>query len=221
MPLLWASGAAAAALLVLGVNGTLSSWSSAIITNGNNDVASAKSVALSETGGDGTNGASCDTAASTNNTASCTTVNKYGGVAGGGSETGAYDASSNKTGFLAPGDSRSATVTMANDGTGSGELTLVPGSCSHVVNDATGGDTTADYDLCTQIKVAVSCTNGYTFAAAPLADITYANATLDVGALDAGDSTDCTFTVNLPANTPSGYSNQLASQSLVWTLTAS
>lgn len=213
-PLVWISGGAAALLLILGVNGTLSGWTQAIISNGNNDVASAAAVALSEAGGTGTDGSTCDTAGQVDNTATCATVNKYGGVAGGGAETTASGITP-----LAPGDQRSATVTLTNDGTGKGNLVLDADACSNSVNDSAGGDTTATYDICTQITVSVTCTGDSAVgptAAVALSDFDGAV----IGDLDPTQSATCTFHVKLPASTPSGYSNQLASQALTWTLTA-
>lgn len=210
-PLVWLSGALAAVLLVLGITGTLSGWTEAIITNDHDDVASARAVALSESSG----GTTCvDTATSADNTATCSTVNKYGGVAGGGPET-----TSSGVVALSPGDSRTATVTLANTGTGTGNLVLGAAACTTGVNDVAGGDTTADYDVCTRITVSVECTGDATLAAT--APVTLSAFTGDpVGDLAAGESTDCTFTVELPTGTPSGYSNQLAAQVLTWTLTA-
>src|ERR1700712_4606184 len=61
VPLVWLGSVAAAALLILGVTGTLSAWTDAIINNTHNTVASAAAVSLLETGPDGTT--TCDTAA--------------------------------------------------------------------------------------------------------------------------------------------------------------
>jgi len=210
-PRLWTSGAVAAGILVLGVNGTLASWTQAVITNDKNNVASAEAVSLIETGGAGTgaDGTICDTQDTTTNTATCTTVNKYGGTSGGGQDSVP----------LSPGESRTATVALANNGTGTGNLVLGAAACQHVVNDATGGDTTALHDVCTQITVSVACTGDVTVApTTPVALSAFTG--LTIGNLAATQSTACTFTVSLPSNTPAEYSNQLASQVLTWTLTA-
>lgn len=218
-PLLWAGGAVAAIALTLGVNGTLAGWASAVIDNDKNSVASASSVSLIETGTDSAGGAvTCDTAATTTNQYTCSDVNKYGGVSGGTAELGA---TTDNVTPLAPGDSRTETVVLENNGSATGNLTLLAGACSNAVNDPTGGDTTATYDLCTQILVSVSCSGDATFSNGPVSLATFANPALAVGSLAPTQSTSCTFTVALPATTPPGYSNQLASQTLKWTLTAS
>ena len=73
-PVVWGASALAAAVLVLGVTGTLSSWTTAVIGNTDNSVASTKAVSLSESSG----GTQCvDTADTNDNTAQCTTINKY------------------------------------------------------------------------------------------------------------------------------------------------
>src|SRR4051812_38564154 len=77
-PLVWIGGAFAAGILILGVSGTLSSWTDAIINNTHNTVSSESAVGLLETGTDQT--ASCDTASTMTNSMTCSTVNKYGGI---------------------------------------------------------------------------------------------------------------------------------------------
>lgn len=214
-PLLWGGAAVSALALVLGVNGTLSSWTSAVIGNSHNSVASTTAVALVETG-TSSSGApvTCDTASTTTNSVTCSDINKYGGVSGGTAELGS---STDNITALAPGQSRTATVTLKNDGTGTGTLSLSTGSCGHAVNDVTGGDTTAGYDLCSKITVSVACTGDVTVTATTPATLdTFSGAS--IGSLAPTQSTTCTFTVALPSSTPSGYSNQLASQALTWTL---
>src|SRR5690349_8760007 len=116
---LWGSGAIAAAVLVLGVSGTLSSWTSALITNDNNSAgATAQYLALVET--DNVN--TCDTTTSPNNTISaCSSINKYGG---------------NST--MSPGDSEVVDVTFTNPGTADGNtFSYTPRSCTPT--NGTGG----------------------------------------------------------------------------------
>jgi hypothetical protein len=139
---LWGSGAIAAVVLVLGVNGTLSSWTSALITNDNNSAgATAQYLALVET--DNVN--TCDTTTSPNNTISaCSSINKYGG---------------NST--MSPGDSEVVDVTFTNPGTADGNtFSYAPGSCTPT--NGTGG-----INLCTDgdLTVAVSCSTGTTYSA--------------------------------------------------------
>jgi hypothetical protein len=206
--LLWISGGFAAAILLLAVNGTLSSWTTAIIDNSQNDVASTGAVALVETGPDGTT--TCDTGTSATNRVTCATIDKYGGTAT------PLDPDS-----VTGGDTQSVTVNLANTGTVQGDLVLSTDAC---VSTAAGGSTGADpsgHPVCSKVTVAVSCTAPATMdtSGSPVALGSFAGGT--VGTLAAGASTDCTFTLALPADTPSSYASQVASQALHWTLTAS
>ena len=110
--LLWAGGAVAAAILVLSVNGTLSSWTAAVITNDTNTVATAAAVILQE---DGPAAATCLSSTNANNAYTCSTINKYGGTAS----------------PLNPGDSQVTDVVFSNVGTASAKsFVLTPGTCS-------------------------------------------------------------------------------------------
>ncbi|RNM13265.1 hypothetical protein [Nocardioides pocheonensis] len=209
--LLWACGVVAAAIMVLAVNGTLSSWSAAILTNDSNTAESTTSVVLEESGPDSAgNPTTCTTSGTAANTATCSTINKYGD--GGVAATGLT--------ALSPGDSISTIVTLTNTGSGDAStFTLTPGACSSVYNSGSqSGNTPAvGDDLCTQLKVAVSCTGStLTVAATPLTTLA-ANGpyTLTTG-LASGASATCTFTVSLPAATPANYSGQTVTQGLTW-----
>ncbi len=195
MPLLWASGALAAVVLVLGVNGTLSSWTTAIIDNGTNTAKAADAVVLTET--DGTN--TCVSTGNNDgtNSFSCSTINKYGG-------TGTP---------LQPGDSQSATVTMSNTGTGPGTLTLAPGVCTKTL-----GSGSATQSICDVATVTVKCTAPSTLdtTASPVVLSSFGNQS--IGSLAAAESTSCTFTVALPSSASPQVAGQVASQPLTWTL---
>jgi hypothetical protein len=220
-PLLWGSGAVAAVTLILGVNGTLSAWTTAIIDNNNNSVASTTAVALVETQTAPTgNSTICDTAAATNgsNSVTCAGINKYGGIgdATASTDTGfATDASGTP---LAPGGSQAVTVNLKNDGTGGGSLVLAAGSCAnHAYPGSTGSDTT-NYNLCNEMHLVVSCSSPSSFAySGTVAAFTGGT----IGTLGATVSTNCTFTVSLPSAAASGFSSQYLTQDLSWTLTAS
>ena len=205
--LLWLGGAVSAAVLVLAVNGTLSSWTTAIIDNDQNDVAVSGAVTLVETG---PGAVTCDTGTSGTNQVTCSTINKYGG-------TGTpLDPDS-----VAGGNTQSVTVNLHNTGTVSGDLVLSSDAC---VSTAAGGATGADpsgHPVCSQVTVAVVCTAPATLdtSASPVALSAFTGGT--VGTLAADANTDCTFTLTLPAGTSSSYASQVATQALHWTLTAS
>lgn len=195
--MLAAAGATAAMVLVLGISGTLSSWTRAIVTNDSNTVEAAQSLILQETGPGSVVCTSTDGGGS-GNSATCSTIDKYGGTAV----------------PLGPGDHQSVTVTMANTGTGSGGLKLTPGTCA-----TSGGSPTASAELCDVATVTVVCTTpgtldttGSPVALSALAELTVATT------LAPGESTDCTFDVALPASASPQVAGQVATQPLVWTL---
>jgi len=209
----WIGGAFSAALLILGVNGTLSSWTAAIVTNSNNSAASATSVALIETQTAPTNAAAtpCNTASTTTNSVTCSTINKYGGI-GSSATSNADDAYGAQ---LSPGGSQAVTVNLKNNGTGSGSLVLSSAACSnHAYPGSTGSDT-ANFNLCNQMQLAVTCTAPSTFTYSGTVGA-FTGGT--IGTLAATTSTNCTFTVTLPTTTPPGFASQYLTQALTWTL---
>ena len=205
---LWGSGSIAAVVLVLGVSGTLSSWTSALITNDDNSAgATASYLALVETDGVST----CDTTTSPNNTiSSCSSINKYGG---------------NST--MSPGDSEVVDVTFTNPGTIAGNtFSYAPGTCSPT--NGTGG-----VDLCTDgdLTVIVACSTGATYnAGAAIAALGQSAAPASlVGkswtsapALDDASATaiTCRFTTSLDAAAPPVDAGSQVAQPITWTLDA-
>lgn len=196
VPLIWISGTLAAVLLILGVNGTLSSWTQAIITNDSNTVQAAASLVLRESG---PNSAVCSSTdgGGVGNSYTCSTIDKYGGTAS----------------PLSPGDHQSVTVTLTNTGTTTGSLTLAPGTCAK-----SAGSVTATVDICDVVTVTIACTapSALDTTATPVALSSFGNQT--VATLNAGDSTDCTFDVTMPGTASAQIGGQVASQPLVWTL---
>ncbi|NGZ99684.1 hypothetical protein G5V59_02875 [Nocardioides sp. W3-2-3] len=122
------AGAAAAVVLVLGTSGTLASWTSAVLGNDTDTVATAKAVVLAETDGTST----CRSSDQVSNVATCSTINKYGGTAS----------------PLMPGGSRTIDVTFTNLGAANGAtFALAPGTCSQ--SPTAGSGTPAATNLCT------------------------------------------------------------------------
>jgi len=244
-PLVWGSSILAAGVLILGVNGTLSTWTKAVIDNSNNSAASTGAVSLIETG-PGSTPVTCDTADDADNSVTCATINKFGGI--GASSTALADPSdpnlkldpdsgdevapmTNTSGSpLDPGsttaNTQSVTVNLENDGTVAGDLTLDAGTCANYAYPNSKGADTADYDLCDQMELSVSCsdptdTDGtkpaiYTRTSGTVGS--FAGADKAIASLDPGKSTDCKFTVTLPSTTPAGYASQYLTQDLSWTL---
>lgn len=201
--MMWVAGAAAATVVSLGVTGTLSSWTSAVVTNSTNTVATANAVILKETG-PGATPVTCQSSdGGVANTYTCDTINKYGG-------TGTP---------LLPGSSQSVTVTMSNVGTAAGSLTLKAAGCT-----PTGGITTGSTDACGIVQVKAECPAGTVkypaSGTATLTNFAAAAATTVSTSLAKDASISCTFTVTLPATASPTYAGQTLTQALTWTLTA-
>lgn len=206
--LVWVAGVVAALLLTLASSGTLSSWTSAVINNDNNTVATGKAVILTESLG----AATCTSGSQASNVATCSTINKYGGVAT----------------PLNPGDTRNVDVTFSNTGAANGtSFVLAPGTCASTPTTGTPTPT----NLCTatsELTIAVGCSPGATYAAGSAwSDLSYAAAvpptatkthTATGAELNAGASWTCRFTVLLNANASVASQNVTVTQPLTWTL---
>ncbi len=199
----------AALILVLGVDGTLASWTSAVIANDTNTVATASAVILREVG---PGPQTCLSSSGAGNSSTCSTVNKYGGTAS----------------PLAPGGSQTTDVTFTNVGSAPGAtFVLTPGACSQ--SPTAGSGTPPAANVCTSgdLTVAISCSNGSSYAAGSAwTDLVYAAgapgsipASLTrTAALAAGATWTCRFTVALSASASVLAQGITASQPLTWTL---
>ena len=206
----WAlgSGAVAAVILTLGVSGTLSSWTSAVISNDTNTVATASAVILREVGPSAT----CYSSSGASNSYTCSTVNKYGGTSS----------------PLAPGGSQVTDVVFSNVGSAAAStFVLTAGACSQ--SPTAGSGTPPAANVCTSgdLTVAISCSNGASYSAGSAwVDLVYAAgapgsvpATLThTATMAAGSSFSCRFTVALSASASVLAQGITASQALTWTL---
>lgn len=213
---LWSAGAAAALILVLGVSGTLSSWTSAAIANSSNSAATASAVILQETGPASQGSPVCsssDLPQTTVNSSTCTTVNSYGGTSA----------------PLAPGATQSVDVVFKNvGGANASSFQLAPGGCTQTPTAGTG--TPAAANVCTNgdLTVAVSCSPGGTYdATTAWTDLAYAagvpstttkSHAAAAGDLNAGSSWTCRLTVALAATAAVTDQAVTVRQSLAWTL---
>lgn len=207
-PLVWGSSVLAAGVLVLGVNGTLSAWTSAIITNGSNTAGAATAVALSETSGS----IVCDTSTATdgsNSVANCN-IDKYGGNLA-----------------MSPNQSKTVDVTFENTGDGNAaSLKLAPGTCAN--NLASAGVPVGTLCGDGNLTVAVSCSDGATYtsagaytdmvwsAGAPSSQV----AVTHTATIAPGATITCRFTTTLVSTAPTTVASMSISQPLTWTLSS-
>lgn len=211
-PLLWLGGFGAVAVLALGVNGSLSTWT-ASITNADNHVGTGTLVMQEVGPADDAGTGGTTTCLSSDATANCTTINKYG------------DAGDSVTN-LAPGGFVVSTVTISNTGTtDASAFTLAFGSCTQVPTaDPVGPPIVGN--LCSQLTVDVYQASTATgtpiatgtptaLAAGGATSLTAAAATTAGGA-----GQDFTFKVTLPSTAGNEFQGIVASQPITWTFTA-
>jgi hypothetical protein len=199
--LLWCLSAVSALVLCLAVNGTLSSWTQAIVTHNSNTVSTgtgnvALSVGLTVGGG-----SRCDSSAGADNTTTCA-IDLFGNLG---------TAVTN----LQPGGAATTSVTLTNTGdTNATTLNIAPGPC------------TGSTALCSNLLVSMTCTGDATksFALGTMdafgtSDGNFTN-TGGVPIPKLTGNTVCEFAISLPLTAPLSTRGQTISQNVVWTLTA-
>jgi len=203
------AGLVSATVLVLGVSGTLASWTSAVIANDTNTVKTASAVILREVGPGPT---TCLSSSGAANSYTCSTINKYGGTAS----------------PLAPGGSQTTDVVFTNVGSASASsFVLGTGACSQTPTAGSGTPPAANVCTSGDLTVAISCSDGATYSAGSAwTDLASAagapsaiSATLThTATLAAGASFTCRFTLALSASASVLAQGITASQPLTWTL---
>ncbi|MEQ6900680.1 hypothetical protein [Nocardioides sp. YIM 152588] len=185
---------------MLGVNGTLGAWSTAIITNNTNTVEAVDSVALQETSATAPGG-TCTTVSGSDNTVTCA-IDAYGGAEGSPLDPDGVN-------------SNSETLTFENVGTGPGDLTLEAESCSN-----SGGAPTATNDICDVVTVEITCASANAYGPGALSAFFTATdgSPVTIANLDSGDTVSCDVVVTLPTTAPADVAGQTGTQSIVWTL---
>lgn len=183
---------AVAALAFSLLSGSLGAYT-ASITNSNN-TAGAGALTMEETGpGADGNSVTCKSSEGSNNAATCSTINKFGG----------------KT-KMSPGQTSTTKITLRNTGSiNANTAVLTPGTCTN---------TPTSTDLCSQLKVTISegAKQIFTGSAKDLA----AGGAITLTAPATGASTDYTIAVQLPANITNEFAGSTVSQPLTWTYTA-
>jgi len=197
IPLAWIGSLVAVVLLALGVGGSLSAWT-ASITN-TTDTAGTGSLVMEEDGPGGT-----PVCLSNDSTATCTTINKYGGNLS-----------------MVPGQTVTTAITIRNTGTvAASTFTLAAAACTRTPPAAPIGPPIVG-NLCAQMQLVI------TGSTAPTALFTGTPAGLNAGGtinltqpLAGGSSEVVTFAVTLPSATDSTFEGITLSQALTWTFTS-
>ena len=214
VPLAWLSGLLAAGLLVLGVSGTLSTWTAAILNNNTNTAVTSNAVVLQEkiTGSPTINPDCQSSNGGFANTSTCTEINKYGGT----------------TTPIAPGGNQATSVTLTNIGSGPAtKLVLTPSACTQTPTAGTGSPVNPA-NLCssTDLTLNLSCVDGVTTTGTAYTDLAYSGtlagftAKTHAAAIAANASVTCTFTVTLSATASPLDGGIQVGQPLKWELDA-
>ncbi|NRD08975.1 hypothetical protein [Rathayibacter agropyri] len=199
-----ATSISAAALLAVSMSGTLSGFVAGLSNVGN--AAASGSLVMEEktTGSKPVTCVSTDGGSISSNTASCSTINEFGGST-----------------TMVPGQTVSTAVTLTNVGTAAARtFTLAPGAtCEQSANAAAVGSGTAT-DFCSKLKVVISSGSStvFTGTAANLAGS--AVKTLNTAPITPGTSTPFTIAVTLDQSASNAYQGLSASVPLTWTFTS-
>ncbi|NRG41290.1 hypothetical protein GTU73_16955 [Rathayibacter sp. VKM Ac-2804] len=201
-PLVLATSVAAAALLSVSMSGTLSGFV-ASITNTNNTAASGSLVMEEKsTGANPVTCLSTDGGSVSTNTATCSTINKFGGST-----------------TMIPGQTVTTAITIKNAGTVSANtFTLTPGAkCEQTANTAAGTLSGTATDFCSKLNVVITSgsTTVYSGTAAALAGS--AAKSLATAPVTAGTSTPFTIAVTLDSSAGNTYQGLSGSLPLTWT----
>lgn len=198
--LLLTAGVAGSLALALSITDTLSAFTAAI-TNSDNRVATG-TYFMEERNSDGS--VVCSSASVASGTATCSTINKYGGGTGASVAT------------LLPGQSSSTTVRIKNAGSVTPTtFTLDAAGCTQ--SGSAPGPTTAA-DLCSQVTVAVhqgTDTSGPQVFSGTLAAFDAASAR-SLTPPAAGAEQAYTFVVTLDPSVDNTYQNLTAAQAMTW-----
>ncbi|KTR96446.1 hypothetical protein NS220_02210 [Microbacterium testaceum] len=193
------AGSVASLILALGLSPTVAAFTAQI--QNTVDTAGSGTLIMQETNSAGTvtckstDGTTIDT-----NSATCSTINKYGGTL-----------------TMTPGQTVSTTVNIKNIGTAdASSFTLTPGACAQSNNGTPNGSAS---DLCTKMTIAV--TSGSTsiysgtlaaFNASAINILTKLSTT----SVPSGTSIPFTFAVTLPTGLGNTYAGLQVSQPLTW-----
>lgn len=201
-----ATGTLSALLIAFTFTPTFAGFAASIQNSLN--TATTGTLTMKETSGSATC-SSTDGAGASTNTATCSTINKYGGTS---------------TPLVAGGAPNTTTINLQNTGSvAATSFSLTPGACSQ---SSVPGATLAGSanDLCSKVKVAVKSGSStiYTGTAAGLQTGGAVDLLAKLGKANiaANESVPITFEVSLDASAGASYQGLQVSQPLTWTFGA-
>lgn len=194
-PVVVAGGIVASALLTMSTTGTLAGFTAAI-TNSSNTAGNGSLVMQEQNSSATVTCTSTDSTTLSVNSATCSTINKFGG-----------------SNTMVPGSSVATTIAIKNTGTSAASsFTLTPGSCTQTNNQSSYGTAT---DLCS--KEALTIVSGSTTIFSGTLASLASGGVIALTAPAAGVSTNFTFTVTMNSSAGNTYQALTASLPLTWT----
>lgn len=197
-PIAIATGSLAAVLLSATLTGTLSGFT-AQITNSNNTAATGALTMQEDNADASVTCTSTDGGSVSTNTATCATINKFGGST-----------------TMVPGQTITTPVTITNTGTVTANtFTLTPGATCTQTNVATTVNGSAT-NLCSELLVVITNTTAHTVVyTGTLAGLAGASA-FTLPTVAAGAATNFSFAVTLDSAADNTYQGLQASLPLTW-----
>ncbi|PPF25444.1 hypothetical protein C5C36_16640 [Rathayibacter sp. AY1G1] len=200
-PLAIATSIAAAALLSVSMSGTLSGFVASISNTGNTAASGSLVMEEKSTGASPITCLSTDGGSISTNTATCATINKFGGST-----------------TMVPGQTVTTAITLKNTGTvAANTFTLTPGATCSQSNNVAAGASGSATDFCGKLNVVITSggTTVFTGTAATLAGS--AVKTLNTAPVTPGTSTPFSIAVTLDSSATNAYQGLSASLPLTWT----
>ncbi|WIB15788.1 hypothetical protein DEJ34_01275 [Curtobacterium sp. MCPF17_050] len=199
-PVALLAGIFAAVLLSLSLTGTLSGFA-ASITNSSNTAASGTLIMQEQNANASVTCLSTDGGSVSTNSATCSTINKFGGST-----------------TMTPGNTVNTPITIKNTGTAAANtFTLTPGAaCTQTANGTSNGTAT---DLCAKMNLVITSGSTTVFSGT-LASFKGAAAISLPTAPAAGASVPFNFAVTLDSSAGNTYQGLAASVPMTWTFTA-
>ena len=196
-PIAIATGVLAAVLLSVTMTGTLSGFA-AQITNSTNTAATGALTMQEQNSGATVTCTSTDGGSVSNNTATCATINKFGGST-----------------TMVPGQTVTTPITIRNTGSvAANTFTLTPGAtCAQSNSGTTNGTAT---DLCAKLSVVITNTTANTVVYSGTLAALAGTPAYTLPAVASGGTTAFSFAVTLASTAGNTYQGLQASLPLVW-----
>jgi hypothetical protein len=203
LPLIVAGGVSSL-VLALGMSPTFSAFSASIQNTAN--TAGSGALIMQET--DTTGNILCNSTDGGNvstNSATCATINKYGGIV-----------------TMVPGQTVTTNIFIKNTGSvAASSFALTPGACTQATNGSANGTAT---DLCGKMMLLIKSGGTTIFSGSATAFNTAGLIDLDnklaVSSIAAGSSTPFSFAVTLDASAGNTYQGLKVSQPMTWSFGA-